>query len=148
MADDYQNFSKGSSNPNRCKQRLLSSRKKNRCPKLYAGLVRWLPNATKRQTHISWVGSETYQLLGKICPYFEKDCPYEEISKILTVYSKEARCSLKHVQSYKEWFPELRRIAKRCRQPLNPKFHWFAGGKDNQLKVEIMQAVLYHPFEA
>ncbi|KII60221.1 Retrovirus-related Pol polyprotein from transposon 17.6 [Thelohanellus kitauei] len=82
-------------------------------------------SAQKKSRFLSWVGSETYTLLGKIRPGFEKDCSFEEISHILSEYEAEEfhfiharvefnRCNLKPNQTYREWVAELRAIAERC----------------------------------
>ncbi|KII64775.1 hypothetical protein RF11_12937 [Thelohanellus kitauei] len=80
----------------------------------------------KKAKFLSWVGSETYNLLGKIRPGFEKDLSYEDISELLSAYSEQeihfiharvefSRCVLKPDQTYRQWVAELRSIAKRCR---------------------------------
>ncbi|KII68654.1 hypothetical protein RF11_11339 [Thelohanellus kitauei] len=49
-------------------------------------------------------------------PFFEQECSYEDIMKILTYYMEEVGIisSMKHEQSYKECVAELRGIAKSC----------------------------------
>ncbi|KII60434.1 hypothetical protein RF11_09069 [Thelohanellus kitauei] len=79
----------------------------------------------KKSRFLSWVGSETYTLLGKIRPGFEKDYSFEEISHILSEYEAEEfhfiharvefnRCNLKPNKTYGEWVATLRAIAECC----------------------------------
>ena len=80
----------------------------------------------KKAKLLSWVGTESFNLLGKINPEFETDLSFEEIRLALSNYSEQemhfiharvefSRCNLKPQQTYKEWVVELRSIAKRCK---------------------------------
>ncbi|KII71259.1 hypothetical protein RF11_08754 [Thelohanellus kitauei] len=82
-------------------------------------------SAQMKSRFLSWVASETYTLLGKIRPAFERDCSFEEISHIISEYEAEEfhfiharvefnRCNLKPNQTYRECVTKLRAIAERC----------------------------------